>query len=869
LYAELNFLKGIDLSKQLTLREVNLGGNQLEYANINSNVVLLRKLWIDNNKLSCIQVTENREDSTGFSWIRDETAYFSTDCSQSPPAYLSDCDLLENIDSDGDGVNDQDDKCPDTASGLEVNEDGCASNQFVYVPDINFEKHLIRFGYDNELDNYVLSSKVKNIWTFLDKLNPDTSLGIDVIKDFTGIEAFESLLYLDIDDNNISELDLTSNSELIELICNNNDLSTIDISQNINLTTLYLRNNNLTQLNLSNNSKLKILALEDNALTQINLLNNLELGHLYAKGNKFDNPEKIILHENIKYVDLRRNLFTSFDGSSFPQLVSLFLDSNPLTELDLSTNLSLEYLSVNDTPLEDIDLSNNINIKTLFLIENRLTDIDLSKQSLLENLGLGSYNGWSFIPSIGSVYGNKNMISELNISSNSKLKALEASNIGLKQIDLSNNKDLERLYLSKNLLKCIDLSKNRELQTINLSYNQLKALDLSMMTNERLSVRVDRNDLKYLSVPHTMHQFNYSNNPNLSCIQIDKLEAPNAYTGNPFWGDPWAITNQFSLDCGLDAPSYLFNCDIDIDNDGVPFAVDDCPETTLGVEVDEWGCEIVYTDSDGDGVIDPHDLYPNTPLGFEVDIEGGVVLPKGSLEIVGFSTTCPSTSSGAIQFNFSEMLTDYQSFLQIEVAGENYNNTFSTLQNNFRLNDLASGTYRVSFSFIESLGKPIEGYKVIVGEAQNISVSKRTISSKKNEVEYTVSGSNKYHIFINNELYQSVEIENPYSTNIRIPLYSGKNYIKIKGENSCQKIYEDEVIVSKEIVIYPNPTNGHIYVEGATDEVQIFNISGVLYYSDVAHPKMKIDIRSFPRGIYYLRTSNSQHKVYTKQIIKK
>ena len=59
--------------------------------------------------------------------------------------------------------------------------------------------------------------------------------------------------------------------------------------------------------------------------------------------------------------------------------------------------------------------------------------------------------------------------------------------------------------------------------------------------------------------------------------------------------------------------------ELDSDGDGVPDSIDECPNTPIGVEVDEKGCPI---DSDGDGVPDYLDKCPNTPKGCKVDKNG-------------------------------------------------------------------------------------------------------------------------------------------------------------------------------------------------------------------------------------------------------
>ncbi|MBZ0107430.1 MAG: OmpA family protein [Candidatus Scalindua rubra] len=63
--------------------------------------------------------------------------------------------------------------------------------------------------------------------------------------------------------------------------------------------------------------------------------------------------------------------------------------------------------------------------------------------------------------------------------------------------------------------------------------------------------------------------------------------------------------------------------DIDSDRDGVPESLDRCPDTPIGVDVDESGCsKVVQADSDGDGVFDDVDRCPDTPIGVDVDESG-------------------------------------------------------------------------------------------------------------------------------------------------------------------------------------------------------------------------------------------------------
>lgn len=76
----------------------------------------------------------------------------------------------------------------------------------------------------------------------------------------------------------------------------------------------------------------------------------------------------------------------------------------------------------------------------------------------------------------------------------------------------------------------------------------------------------------------------------------------------------------------------------DSDNDGVPDALDLCPNTPAGVAVNKDGCPL---DSDGDGVSDMADQCPNTPMGTSVDSKGCPPPPPAPVVVVPKVVTYP------------------------------------------------------------------------------------------------------------------------------------------------------------------------------------------------------------------------------------
>ena len=84
-----------------------------------------------------------------------------------------------------------------------------------HVPDDAFEKYLIEYGYDNEMDNYVFTKNIKNIT----ELNLLWKYSREKIKDLTGIQNFKQLEVLYCHQNEIEFIDLSSNRKLKSLQC--------------------------------------------------------------------------------------------------------------------------------------------------------------------------------------------------------------------------------------------------------------------------------------------------------------------------------------------------------------------------------------------------------------------------------------------------------------------------------------------------------------------------------------------------------------------------------------------------------------------------------------------------------------------------
>lgn len=207
-------------------------------------------------------------------------------------------------------------------------------DEFVEIPDVNFEKELIAQGIDTDgiVNQKILKSDAESV----EKL----SLYTADINSLTGIKAFKNLKRLYADGNN---------------------LQTIDVSNNILLDTISLISNDLTKIEgVSNAKNLVWLSLSWNLFTEFTLDN-----------------------ENVKNFLMDHNELTSLDVSLAPKLESAVLNLNKIPSLDFSNNPLLRVLNFSANKVKTINFENNLNLEYIYCSSNLFTDFDLS---MLPNL---------------------------------------------------------------------------------------------------------------------------------------------------------------------------------------------------------------------------------------------------------------------------------------------------------------------------------------------------------------------------------------------------------------------------------------------------------------------------------------------------
>ncbi|HHT22665.1 MAG TPA: T9SS type A sorting domain-containing protein [Bacteroidales bacterium] len=225
---------------------------------------------------------------------------------------------------------------------------------------------------------------------------------------------------------------------------NQENLTGLDVSGNTQLTELQCSENSLTELNVSGNTQLTKLQCSENSLTELNVSGNTQLIELDCRYNKLS---KLDLSENTQLTKLQcsENSLTELNVSGNTQLIELDCFSNNLTELNVSSNTQLTELQCGENSLTVLDLSENTQLKELNCRKNSLKNLNIEANTDLRNLDC-SYN--SFIEGAG-----------LDVSNNTRLVSLLCSNVGLKSLNIVSLIFLKKLDISRNKLDACALDK--------------------------------------------------------------------------------------------------------------------------------------------------------------------------------------------------------------------------------------------------------------------------------------------------------------------------------------------------------------------------------------------------------------------------
>lgn len=394
---------------------------------------------------------------------------------------------------------------------------GVSNAQDVHIPDANFKAYLVgNSAINTNGDSEIQVSEAVAFTGGIYCYNKN-------IFDLSGIEAFTNITILYCYSNNLTNLDLSQNTQLIDFQCHSNQLISLDISKNILLQALWCKTNQLTNLDISKNTALIYLDCSSNQLTDLDISENTSLETLHCNFNSLTNLD-LNNNNSLSYLSCYSNQLIDLDIFNTFLLKQLYCQDNQLTSLNLKNgnNTILTHIKTNNNPnlsciqVDNIAYSNASWIGTNFAFDTQHTfntecctitipdanfkaylvgnaainingdnEIQCNEASSFtgtincSNLNISDLTGIEAFTSLTELNCSHNKLMVLNISDIFTLEVLFTNNNLLSSLDLSNNVNLINLACHTNQLSTLNLNNNTHLILLYCGVNQLTSLDLS------------------------------------------------------------------------------------------------------------------------------------------------------------------------------------------------------------------------------------------------------------------------------------------------------------------------------------------------------------------------------------------------------
>ncbi len=527
LRVQYNDLTTIDVSSNTLLKELHVQNNQLTAIDLSANTELV-KLRIMNNGLTALDVSFNskmryleatnnaleslnvQNGNNRFMYTFRATGNPALTCVQVDDVAAAEADWTDEVD-------------PGVSFSLDCG--GGSPEPVVYIPDANFKAVLLaNTSINTNEDDEIQVSEAEAV--------NDIHLSGNSIADLTGIEAFTALNYLDVTNNSLSTLDLSSNTVLNEVFAANNDLENVTLPASY-IIGLDFRNNMLTSLDVSDYYYLENLNVSGNQLTSLDLSSNGTLYSLDASNNELVSLNVQNGHNHEMY---------GFDATGNPDLECVQVDNVADAEAywsdDVDSGVTFSTDCSGGTGGDPVVFIPDANFKAALVADGSVNtngdgEIQVAEaeayggQLNLIGQGISDLTGIEAFTALTDLRVHYNNLSSVDLSANTQLKELHLQNNQLAGIDLSSNTALVKIRLQNNALASLDVSGNSVLRYLEVQNNSLSSLNVRNGNN------------------HLMYSFNALGNPGLSCVEVDNVADAEAN-----WSTRVDPGVSFSTDCG-------------------------------------------------------------------------------------------------------------------------------------------------------------------------------------------------------------------------------------------------------------------------------------------------------------------------------
>lgn len=268
---------------------------------------------------------------------------------------------------------------------------------------------------------------------------------------------------------------------------------------------------------------------------------------------------------------------------------------------------------------------------------------------------------------------------------------------------------------------------------------------------------------------------------------------------------------------------------------------------------------IPENDDDGDGVANAYDNCPDTPSNEVVNASGCPIftIPVDNFSLLVTSLSCPEIHNGSIQISSKE--TGYSFTASIE--GKGLNNTFSS---STEFTGLSAGDYKVCITVAE-IDDFEQCFNVTVGNPKVLKVN-HTLNHENNSLSINLEGSSSYWITLNEKILYTEE------NTVTVDLNHGINKLSIRTDNTCQGTFEDQIVITDSIYIFPVMAKNYLSVVFPTKSnnvlFEIISIEGKLITQSKQQVEFShdLDISDLNKGVYFIRVTSDKNYFQSKFI---
>ncbi len=255
-------------------------------------------------------------------------------------------------------------------------------------------------------------------------------------------------------------------------------------------------------------------------------------------------------------------------------------------------------------------------------------------------------------------------------------------------------------------------------------------------------------------------------------------------------------------------------------------------------------CGLLLEDADADGVEDAIDDCPNTPPGADVNAKGcSFKLAANNFTIVSTGETCAGKLNGVIAIS-----TRSSHGYSLTIDGSTYEFTDS-----IEINKLKPKSYDFCIR-IPNEGNYEQCFSVVIEAGGSLS-GKATFSKKTKKASVEVlSGTPPFSVYVNDAF-----VLESFKKDISVAIKHG-DVLTVRSTIPCEGSFSKRFEIFNKITVYPNPTSSVATI--VLFEHLLTNVPVTIYNSKmqlvtsqdclVVNGAIEVDLSSYPSGVYVI-----------------